>query len=165
MTIEIPLTRGHIAIVDNEDADLADVKWRVTSMPYLYGIRSRGRDTIWMHRIILARVIGRDLSPVEVCDHINGNGLDNRRCNLRLATHSENMRNRRINKNSASHYKGVTWHKGTRKWRAQIKKDGNKKHIGYFDTMEAAHAAYVAAARELHGEFANDGSTKPEASE
>jgi hypothetical protein len=89
-------------------------------------------------------------------DHVNGNGLDNRRENLRPATNSQNMANRRPNINSSSPYKGVTWapNCGSGKWRANIKIDGASHTLGFFEDVREAAEAYDAAARVAFGEFA-----------
>lgn len=87
-------------------------------------------------------------------DHIDGNGLNNTRVNLRVANSTENARNTRLRKDNTSGFKGVTWHKKNRKWRAVIKVDGGQKHLGMFDTLEAAYAAYCKAALHYFGEFA-----------
>lgn len=165
MTIEIPLTRGHVAIVDDCDADLADFKWfALPAKTSLYAARSQQRKTILMHRVILARILNRDINAGEMTDHINGNGLDNRRANLRPATTAENTRNRRLNSDNTSGFKGVGWHKSSSKWRAVIQIYGTHIHLGLFDTPEAAHEAYCTAAKEYFGEFFNPG-TPPEGSE
>lgn len=104
------------------------------------------------HRLAWFFVHGR--WPVEHIDHIDGDGLNNRIDNLREATHSENLRNRGATTKNTSGFKGVSWHKARRKWQAQIKTNGRKKHLGSFDTPEAAYAAYCAAAEDLHGDFA-----------
>lgn len=82
------------------------------------------------------------------------NALDNRRANLRLATKSQNQMNRRIQRNNTSGFKGVHLFKRTGKFRAYIMVQGKEKHLGYFATAEEAHVAYVKAAVEIHGEFA-----------
>ena len=87
-------------------------------------------------------------------DHINGNPLDNRRVNLRECTHQQNMHNRKKNKNSKSRYKGVWWEKDARKWRAAIRLDNKRYHIGYFHDERAAALAYDKKAIEFFGEFA-----------
>lgn len=95
----------------------------------------------------------------EIVDHMDNNGLNNRRSNLRLATYSQNAANRRRNKGKADGYKGVYWCKGKAKWRAKICVNQRDIHIGYYDTPDDAHSAYCAAAVKYHGEFANDGQT------
>ena len=92
--------------------------------------------------------------PTCVLDHINHNKHDNRISNLRKATVAENLRNRPIQSNNSSGFKGVSFHKRARKYRAQIKVDGRKIHLGMFLFPEDAHAAYVRAAQQFHREFA-----------
>ena len=88
-------------------------------------------------------------------DHKNHNGLDNRRENLRPATHTQNQQNTRPRVIvGTSRYKGVCWSKRERKWRAVIKFAGVQRHLGYFADEEDAARAYDAAARKYHGEFA-----------
>lgn len=96
--------------------------------------------------------------PISEVDHINGDRTDNRLSNLREATKSQNQRNARLRKDNSCGLKGVTWHKLLGKWRAQIRtKETGTIILGAFDSVEAAHAAYCDAARELFGEFANEG--------
>jgi len=90
-------------------------------------------------------------------DHINGIKGDNRICNLREATRSQNGRNRGANKNNTSGYKGVCWHKSIQKWMSRITISGDIKFLGYFDAPEEAYLAYCEAAKEYHGEFSNTG--------
>ena len=91
--------------------------------------------------------------PTVHIDHVNGTPGDDRIINLRLATHSENMRNRKDHSNNSSGFKGVSWHKGAKKWAAGIRIHGRRKHLGLFDAAEAAHLAYCEAAKALHGSF------------
>ena len=90
-----------------------------------------------------------------ILDHIDGNPLNNSIDNLRAATLSGNARNRRSAKNSSSKYLGVCWHKVAKKWRTQIKINGEVNHLGYFTCEKEAARAYNKAAAEHFGEFAN----------
>lgn len=95
--------------------------------------------------------------PMIFIDHINNNPLDNRICNLREATTSQNGMNRGKPKNNTSGLKGVSWSLKSAKWRSKISCDGKLHLLGLFDTPEEAHKAYCKKAKELHGEFANTG--------
>ena len=103
------------------------------------------------HRIIF--LMHHGYLPEQI-DHIDGNGLNNDIENLRAATNSQNGSNRGAQKNNTSGFKGVGWHKKAQKWQASITSDGKRRHLGLFDTPEAAHQAYTAAATKLHKEFA-----------
>lgn len=160
-TITIPLTRGYATVVDAVDSDLAKLRWHtwanagVRNVYAKRGFRQDGiSQTEMLHRVILSRVLGRPLLSGEQADHINGNGLDNRRSNIRLATSEQNGCNRRKSVNNTSGYKGVTWDKHNGKWKASIQVGKRPRFIGHFNTPEEAHAAYCEAAERLHGEFA-----------
>ena len=86
-------------------------------------------------------------------DHKNGIRHDNRLCNLREATRFQNQQNLGISIRNTSGFMGVSYHKVTAQWRASIRTDHGHKHLGYFDTPEAAAAAYRAAANRNRGEF------------
>lgn len=154
---KIELTRGKVALVDDSDyKQLIKHKWYAHfDGTEWYAVRNvwietptRRRTTIKMHRYILGLQSGDGL----VIDHINGDGLDNRRCNLRLATHAENLRNQRTQIKSKSGLKGVTASGG--KWRVSIKINGRTKHVGIFDDPKDAGLAYDKAALSAYGEFA-----------
>lgn len=153
MTIEIPLTQGQVTIVDDIDKDLAEFKWQFSGT---YAIGQSGkrpnRKRLLLHRVILARKVGRELGRDEYTDHENRNGLDNRRSNLRIATPRQNIMNKGIQKNNHSEFKGV--HREDKKWRAQIKVGKKLIVIGLFDEVEIAAKAYDAMARQYFGEFA-----------
>ncbi len=91
--------------------------------------------------------------PAGVVDHVNGIKIDNRLIDLRVASHAENCRNQGISRNNACGVKGVHWHIRRRKWAASIRLNWKLHHLGYFDTIEAAAAAYNEASLRLHGEF------------
>jgi hypothetical protein len=112
------------------------------------------RITIRMHQIILERMLKRGLVNGEKTDHINHDGLDNRRENLRLATNQENSHNQRAIENCSSVYKGVSWDKNRKKWRVYIKYKNIKHHVGRFDSEIEAAKAYDQVAIGLFGNFA-----------
>jgi hypothetical protein len=167
--ITIPLAKRNkshnmVTKVDLNDADLGNVSWNTAiSGKKRYVIRTIFIDgkktTERMHRVILERKLERKLKRGEQVDHINHDGFDNRRSNLRLATGAQNQHNKRLQANSTSGYKGVNWHKGTKKWQARIGYNGKRVTLGYFNNPEDAHKAYCEAADELHGKFANYGKT------
>lgn len=154
MSRKIPLTQGKFAIVDDEDYEfLSQQKWHTSKRRgSYYAARAtciNGKNRlIHMHRVILNPPPGME------SDHINGDGLDNRRCNLRSCTHQDNIRNRRKKAKASSRYKGVWWAKAGRKWRAGIWIKGKTKHLGRFTEEDEAARAYNVAAREHFGEFA-----------
>lgn len=145
--------KEHIAFVDEEDAHLFD-KWHwyphhVGTNIYVRGyIRGRREEThTYLHRVLLGAVAGQEV------DHINGNGLDNRKANLRFCTRSQNNANRQTTQSRSSPYKGVHFEKQTGKWRAEIHKDGKKYRLGRFERIEDAAEAYKNKSIELYKEF------------
>lgn len=100
----------------------------------------------------LAWLLTHRAMPDGEIDHKNGDRTDNRLCNLRAATRTENSRNQQMHSDNKSGFKGV--HKRNRKFRAEIMHEGKKVHLGYFVTAQEAHDAYCKAAREYHGQFA-----------
>lgn len=163
----VELTLGYEAVIDASNVHLVAGRTWCASLKrrpdgtirsvYARANRSRlepkgvgGSGTwIWLHKVLM---------PVEsgqVVDHRDGDGLNNRMENLRAATHAENSRNQQIKSNNTSGYKGVSYYKSMRKWVATINIPGRgNKAVGFFDTKEAAAAAYHEAAAEHHGEFA-----------
>jgi hypothetical protein len=149
---EVILTQGKVAIVDDVDfVQLSKYKWCATYNP-VRGIHTAIRNgkggSVYMHRQIMDAPKGTDV------DHINRNPLDNRRCNLRFATRSENLQNAPKRVNNTSGFKGVIWCKSVNKWRAAIGFRGAKLILGYFDHKTEAAEAYDRKATELFGEFA-----------
>lgn len=150
----IPLSKGLIALVSPQDyAVLAAHRWasvkggRTQYAQRIARDADGRRSALLMHRMIMAP------PPGMVVDHINGDGLDNRRENLRLCTHAENIRNQQIRRGSkSSRFKGVWWQRG--KWAAMIEHDGDKICLGRFDCEEQAARQYDRAARIFFGSFA-----------
>lgn len=159
-TAVIPLTRGLVTVIDQQDADLGVALWWAHPdggghIDAARGVRSGdGKKTEYLHRVILARKLRRPLRPGEQVDHIDGNPLNNRRANLRPASHAQNIRNRRVPMTNASGFKGVHWRRGAGKWRAVIRHNGQQRHLGYFNSRIEAARAYDDAARDLFGAFA-----------
>ena len=110
------------------------------------------RNDLLAHRVIWA--IQNGSWPIDEIDHINGDVCDNRIENLREATGPQNKRNRGIQKNNTSGFKGVYWCKKKEEWYASIRYEKKYSHLGYHDTREKAHQAYCVACEDLHGEFA-----------
>ncbi len=148
--IKIPLTQGKVAIIDDEDYPLiSQYKWRVFKhRNTYYACTTLRRKTILMHRVILNAQKGQEV------DHCNHNELDNRRFNLRFATDSQQIQNSRKKQNCSSQFKGVSWHKINKKWRAQIGIDKKHIHLGCFGIEEQAAKIYNEAALKYFGEFA-----------
>ncbi|MBN2138489.1 MAG: HNH endonuclease [Sedimentisphaerales bacterium] len=154
---KIPLTKGKYAIVDPEDYDaLMRYKWHTTKNGLTFYAKRNPRlgkkrkaPPIYMHRYILKP------PPLLVVDHINFDGLDNRKANLRLATRKQNNRHtRRTRKTGSSKYKGVTWYTREKRWVAKITADGITRTLGYFKSERTAALAYDRAAKIYHKEFA-----------
>ena len=154
MSREIVLTQNRVAIVDDEDYEfLNQFKWHATENSGIFYAARRephnGRQRhVYMHRKILGVTKG-----VQV-DHRDGDGLNNSRANLRPVTPLESNRNRRTRQDSGTGYKGVSFVRDRKKWRASISVEGKKYYLGLFSTVIEAANAYDAAARKLHGEYA-----------
>lgn len=151
----IRLTQGKYAIVDPEDYErLNRHKWyAVKYRQGFYAVRSvtvgKKKGHVHMHREIINAEAGK------LCDHINHNGLDNRKANLRQVSRVENVWNSRKRKGrSSSKYKGVSWFKRKKKWQARIQANGRNIFIGSYKNEIAAARAYDEAAKKYHGQFA-----------
>jgi hypothetical protein len=106
------------------------------------------RRTYYAHR--LAWLLAHGRWPSEQIDHRNGNRADNRLANLRECTHGENQQNRAIGRNNTSGFLGVSWFSPSQKWMSKIRLHGRLQHLGYYDSPEAAHEAYLIAKSRLH---------------
>lgn len=156
---KIILTRGYFAEVDNDDYILQSKhKWHALVVKgKVYAIRKSKksdmlpkRTSILMHRAILGV---KDITIL--IDHIDNDGLNNKRNNLRKADASTNQMNLPIRKNrGSSKYKGVDWHKRSSKWRANIRKNGVTIYLGLYSKETDAALAYNNKAKEIFGEFA-----------
>lgn len=146
-------------LVDNVDADLIETypfyKCKTNNISNTEYVQLWvDHKTKYLHRAIMERIIGRVLAANERVDHINGFGADNRRENLRLCSHAQNMRNQKTRDNTSSKYKGVTFYRRDKNWQAKITKDYKTIHIGYFMNEVDAAKAYNQKAVELFGAYA-----------
>lgn len=144
---EIQLTQGKVALVDDEDFDRVNqFKWYAAeSRGRVYAGRQANKKTVFMH-CFLAGQTG--------IDHKDGNGLNNQRDNIRLATKSQNQHNRRKLLKGSSVFKGVCWDDKSRAWRSSIRVNQTQVYLGIFECeIDAAHV-YDYVARIYFGEFA-----------
>jgi len=153
------ITQERLKEVLSYDPDTGVFTWldsgKVAGLPHTKGYLRMSLDggKYLMHRLAWLYVHGK--FPDNQIDHINHGKKDNRICNLRDVTGSQNQMNRGVQSNSTTGIKGVYWIKNRNKYRAQIKVMGKITYLGYFvDKMEAARA-YMLACKELHGDFAH----------
>ena len=150
--------KDEVVEVDDEDYDfLKKWKWSVNdNKRNKYAVRylkkNNGIETLSMHRVIMG-VKNQNL----VVDHIDGNGLNNKRNNLRICTFYENRCNKKKPITNTSGYKGVHFKKINQKWCAQITVRGVIRHLGYFKTAKEAHEAYCRAGEKYFGMYFNRG--------
>lgn len=153
----ILLSRGFVTIVDAIDFDLKKFRWNAHRRRNEFSARrikqTKGvRTYIYLHRVILERMLNRPMVKGECADHINGDTLDNRRSNLRLASVAENNRNSKTPSTNSSGFKGVSFK--SNKWVASISINGKNLHLGYYHSPEEAHKVYCEAAIKYYGKFA-----------
>lgn len=151
MAREISLSKGKAAIVDDADYELVcKYTWYAIERFGIWYARGRVNGKfISMHRLIL------DAPNTKEVDHIDGDGLNNRRSNIRLASRSQNAMNRGMNIDNKSGFKGVhRTSRNSRPYRATIRVQGKSKHLGYFDNLKEAAQAYNMAAVKYFAEFA-----------
>lgn len=147
-------TQHGVAIVDTSDKHLLEeYAWHMVCpkriSPYA---GSRKAMSATGHRLLHRAVL--DLADGKIADHINGNGLDCRRVNLRVCTQKQNTHNRRACRGGTSRYRGVSWRDSEKKWIVQIMVDGKNNWLGRFASEEAAARAYDKLASAAFGEFA-----------
>ena len=152
---ELVLTRGKVALVDDADFQrFNQYKWQAMKVKHLwYAMRSIHVDKKLRIILLHREILGLQHKDGIMTDHRNGNGLDDRRCNLRACTHTDNMRNRKTQKHS-SVFKGVAWVKRVGRWIAYISVNNKTIHLGYFHDESEAALAYNDAAQKYFGEFA-----------
>lgn len=141
------------ALIDLDDVDkVKNIKWHRSDLQRsTYYCLSNDPEWKRIHRLIMG-VTDKNI----VVDHINHNGLDNRKSNLRICTSGQNTCNCLTSKNNKSGHKGVYWSKERKKWCAQISINNKTKGLGRYDTIEEAIEAREKAAKEYYGEFANE---------
>lgn len=156
----IPLTgrygRGRYALIDAEFnvPEIVRFAWHVGGKGKRYVISRKGARFSGLHQMVMWIAGEMPPTPKHMIDHVNGNPFNNTRENLRWLTNAENsMRRHRLN-TSRNRFKGITFHKQSRRWVAQIKRDCKRIHIGMYGTDLEAARAYDSAAREIFGEFA-----------
>lgn len=156
----IPLTKGRVALVDDEDYErVSNHNWCALNhstrnkTTYAYRLTKVSEKDISTKGVLLHRFILGITDPKIQIDHNDLNGLNCQKYNMRIATSSQNNANKKGR--GKSKYRGVSFHKASRKWVATIKKYKKQIHLGLFDSEDASAKAYDLKAKELHGEFAN----------
>lgn len=156
---EIKLSQGKVALIDDEDFIwLSQWKWCANkNRNTFYVVRHTHvsetglpRTLLLMHRLILEK--HGLLQPGHEVDHINGDGLNNQKYNLRSVTPRQNLQNRVNGCKKSSQFPGVDWTKQRNKWRSRIQINGKQKHLGYFDKEEDAALAYIVEIKKLKEE-------------
>lgn len=150
----VAIGRGQEAIISSDDIPIIKGRpWRMMTTPsgHAYAYAGNGKKQVLMHRLLLSA------GPGFQVDHINGDGIDNRRSNIRIATPTLNQANRAVERRNKIGLKGVSMRahsKGAKPYRAVITPNGKKIYLGSFSTKEEAAAAYAGAAKALWGDFA-----------
>ena len=150
----VPLTRGFESVIDLIDVPQVGC-WNWFFRPSrrnryasrMYYPAAGKPQTINLHRFLMCPAAGL------VVDHINGDGLDNRRANMRVCTPTENARNTRTSISNTSGSKGVSWNAALNGWKASISVEGHPTYLGTFPSIEDAAAAYAEASARHHGAF------------
>lgn len=159
--IEVLLTKNQTTEIDLIDSDLVSTrKYHAHGRKGDFyaartGWKGFKRTAIYLHVEIMERIISRPLTDDEEVDHVDLNKLNNKRGNLRIASHPQNMKNNPITIRNTSGYKGVSWIERLKKYQVDITVDGERYYLGVFSDLEEAARAYNVAAKEHHKEFAS----------
>ncbi len=155
---KITLTQGYFALVDDEDfVWLSQYKWQVSKYPHtsyaVANIKIKNNKYIntRMHRLILGLKRGDNRQ----CDHIDHNGLNNQKSNLRICNRQQNNQNRKLSKHLSSKYKGVNWDKHTRRWLVRLHINNKSVFLGRYDDEKEAAKIYDRVALFEFKEFAH----------
>lgn len=161
---KIKLTQNKVALVDDEDFKIvSQYRWYAQKISNTYYAcvdnRAINKIYLYMHRLIMEKILQKTLLKEEQVDHKNHNGLDNRRQNIRICYRSCNNANRvkqkeYANKKTTSKYKGVSFNKKLNKWEVYITINKKKIGLGYFEDEKAAATIYNKAALKYFSEFA-----------
>lgn len=146
----IQLTQGKSAIID--DVDSNGLKWYYGNHGYAQR-KTRQNSAVLLHRYVMSRKLGRDLTSKEYVDHISGVKLDCTRANLRLCTMSQNLANAKIRTDNKSGHRGITLDKRNGHYTAQVYVNCKKYHLGSFKTLEEAVKARRDKELEMYGSF------------
>jgi hypothetical protein len=150
MPVSVPASKGFSILVDDCDEPLSlSHRWTASKIGSTrYAMTAIDGKTTYLHRLIMDARKGQEV------DHIDGNGLNNTRDNLRIVTHKQNLANQKLSAANTSGFKGVSWNKARGAWEAHIKYDQRKRFLGNFADKADAARAYNVKAAEVFGEHA-----------
>lgn len=150
-TVTIPLTQGQVAVIDAEDAErvLAHRWYASWTRHTFYARRTVKGKKIYLHRFIM-----QPPDSSVFVDHIDGDGLNCTRANMRLVTSAQNQQNRTRPRTGGCGFIGVCWDKNAKCWVADVRKDGQNIRVGRFSSAKAAAIARDRVALELFGDYA-----------
>ena len=144
---------GYKVLIDEEDYEKVNIlRWHVSNIEghrIYFAHTNNGSHKFILHRYILNLKHGDG----KTVDHISGNTLDNRKCNLRICSKAENVRNQKIRKDNKTGYKGVYYRKERGTYQAEIRVNNKGIYLGCYGSPQEAHAAYCEASKKYHGEF------------